>query len=101
MDRYTDFHQSARELSEAANDSFSINTALEAVKESLEMVFEDQRRLMEEMQEKVMQIRLIRFGSVTTRMQRAVSVTCEEEHKLAEVVVENEDVELDTDVLDS
>lgn len=101
MDRYTDFHQTARELSEATSDSFSINTALEAVKGSLETVFEDQRRLMEEMQEKVMQIRLIRFGSLTTRLQRAVSVTCEEEHKLAEVIVENEEVELDTDVLDS
>ena len=101
LDRYTDFHQSARELSEATNDSFSINTALEALKGSLEIVFEDQRRLIEEMQEKVMQIRLIRFGSLTTRLQRAVSVTCEEEMKNAEVVIENQDVEIDTDVLDS
>lgn len=101
LDRYTDFHQSARELSEATNDSFSINTALEAVKGSLEMVFEDQRRLIEEMQEKVMQIRLIKFGSLTTRLQRAVSVTCEEEFKNAEVLIENQDVEIDTDVLDS
>ncbi|MGB7207313.1 MAG: response regulator [Pyrinomonadaceae bacterium] len=101
LDRYTDFHQSARELSEATNDSFSINTALEALKGSLEIVFEDQRRLIEEMQEKVMQIRLIRFGSLTTRLQRAVSVTCEEEIKNAEVVIENQDVEIDTDVLDS
>ena len=101
LDRYTDFHQSARELTEATSDSFSINTALEAVKSSLEMVFDDQRRLVEEMQEKVMQIRLIQFGSLTTRLQRAVRVTCEEENKLADVSVENPEVELDTDMLDS
>lgn len=101
LDRYTDFHQSARELTEATSDSFSINTALEAVKSSLEMVFDDQRRLIEEMQEKLMQIRLIQFGSLATRLQRAVRVTCEEENKKAEVTIENQEVELDTDVLDS
>lgn len=101
LDRYTDFHQSSRELTEATSDSFSINTALEAVKGSLEMIFDDQRRLIEEMQEKVMQIRLIQFGSLTTRLQRAVRVTCEEENKKADVSIENQDVELDTDVLDS
>ncbi len=101
LDRYTDFHQSSRELSEATNDSFSIHTAMEAVKGSLEMVFDDQRRLIEEMQEKVMQIRLIQFGSLTTRLQRAVRVTCEEENKKAEVSIENQEVEIDTDVLDS
>lgn len=101
LDRYTDFHQSARELTEATSDSFSINTALEAVKSSLEMVFDDQRRLIEEMQEKLMQIRLIQFGSLATRVQRAVRVTCEEENKKAEVAIENQEVELDTDVLDS
>ena len=48
-----------------------------------------------------MQIRLIEFGSLTTRLQRAVRVTCEEEGKRAELTVENPEVELDTDVLDS
>ena len=101
MDRYTDFHQSARELTEATSDSFSINTALEAVKGSLEIVLDDQRRLIDEMQEKVMQIRLIQFGSLTTRVQRAVRVTCDEENKKAEITIENPEAELDTDLLDS
>lgn len=101
LDRYTDFHQSSRELSEATQDCFATITALEALKDTLEAVFDDQRRLIEETQEKVMQIRLIRFGSITTRIQRAVRVTCEEEYKLAEVDVENQEVEIDTDLLDS
>jgi chemosensory pili system protein ChpA (sensor histidine kinase/response regulator) len=101
FDRYTDFHESSRELSEAIQECFAIGTSLEALKGMLETTIEDQRRLIEETQEKVMQIRLIRFESLVTRLQRAVRVTCEEEHKKAEIVIENQDVELDTDVLDS
>lgn len=101
LDRYTDFHQSSRELSEATQDCFATITALEALKDTLEAVFDDQRRLIEETQEKVMQIRLIRFGSIATRIERAVRVTCEEENKYAEIDIENQDVEIDTDLLDS
>lgn len=101
FDRYTDFHQSSRELSEAIQDCFTIGTSLEALKGTLDAVIDDQRRLIEETQERVMQIRLIKFESIATRLQRAVRVTCEEEHKKAEIAVENQDIELDTDVLDS
>ncbi len=101
LDRYTDFHQTSRELSEATQDCFATITALEALKDTFEAVFDDQRRLIEETQEKVMQIRLIRFGSISTRIERAVRVTCEEENKRAEIHVENQDVEIDTDLLDS
>ena len=101
LDRYTDFHQSARELSEATQDCFATITSLEALKDTLEAVFDDQRRLIEETQEKVMQIRLIRFGSIATRIERAVRVTCEEENKHAEIIIENQEVEVDTDLLDS
>ncbi len=101
FDRYTDFHESTRELSEAIQDCFSLGTSLEALKASLETVIEDQRRLIEETQEKVIQIRLIKFESLATRLERAVRITCEEEHKKADVVLENPHIELDTDVLDS
>ncbi|MCC6327926.1 MAG: response regulator [Acidobacteria bacterium] len=100
FDRYTDFHESTRELSESIQDCFSIGTSLEALKASLETVIEDQRRLIEETQEKVMQIRLIKFESLATRLQRAVKVACEEERKDAEIILENPNAELDTDVLD-
>lgn len=101
LDRYTEFHQSSRQLSEATQDCFATMTALEALKDTLDAVFDEQRRLIEETQEKVMQIRLIRFSSIATRIQRAVRVTCEEENKLADVLIENPDVEIDTDLLDS
>ena len=100
MDQYTGFHESSRELSEAIQECFSITTGLEASKAALEGVISEQRRLIDETQEKLIQIRLIRFGSILTRLQRAVRVACEEEKKKAEIVIENQEVELDTDVLD-
>lgn len=101
LDRYTDFHQSARELAETASDSFSINSSLEIIRSSFESVLEDQRRLIDELQEKLMRIRMVEFGSLTTRLQRAVRVTCEEENKKAQIRIENEHLEIDTQILDS
>lgn len=101
FDRYTEFHESSRELSEAIQECTGLGTSLEGLKGAFEAVIEDQRRLIEETQAKVMQIRLIKFESLVTRLERAVRVTCEEENKRAEILVQNQDVELDTDVVDS
>ena len=101
FDQYTDFHESSRDLSEAAQDCFTAATSLEVLKAKLESVIEQQGRLIEDTQEKVMQIRLIRFESLTTRLERAVRITCEEENKKVDVNIANPEVELDTDVLDS
>ncbi|MBC7899539.1 MAG: response regulator [Saprospiraceae bacterium] len=101
FDRYTEFHESTRELSETTRDTFAINTALDAVKGNLESLFEQQRRLIEDMQEKLMRIRMVEFGTLATRLQRAVQVTCEEEFKRAVVTIENQHIEIDTHILDS
>ncbi len=101
FDRYTEFHQTIRELSETSSDTFAINTSLESLKEDLESLFEQQRKLIDGIQEKVMRIRLVEFGTLKTRLDRAVRVTCDEEGKRAEVILENEHLEVDTQILDS
>lgn len=100
-DRYTEFHQSTRELAETASDTFAINTALDVLKGNFETLFDDQSRLVEDLQEKLMRIRMVEFDSLGTRLQRAVRVTCEEEQKKAEVVISNQRLEVDTQILDS
>ncbi|HCA58257.1 MAG TPA: hypothetical protein DEP46_09765 [Blastocatellia bacterium] len=100
-DRYTEFHQAIRELSETSNDTFSINTALEQLKGDLDVLFESQRRLIDGVQERVMRIRLVEFGALRTRLERAVRVTCDEEGKRAEIALENPHLEIDTKILDS
>ncbi len=101
FDRYTDFHQSTRELTETTSDTFAINTALDVVKGNLESLFEHQRRLIEELQERLMRIRMVAFGALTNRLQRAVRVTCDEELKSAALTIENPEIEIDTQIVDA
>ncbi len=70
-------------------------------RKKLEMLFETQRRLTGEMQERLLQIRMVRFGTLATRLNRAVNVTCQEENKNALLVIENEETEVDTLVIDA
>ncbi|KXK00735.1 MAG: chemotaxis protein CheA [Acidobacteria bacterium OLB17] len=46
-------------------------------------------------------VRMQRFGTLETRLNRAVHVTCEEEDKLAALTIENGDVEIDTLLIDA
>lgn len=101
FDQYTEFHQTTRELAETTGDTFAINSALDVLKGNLDTLFENQRRLIEEMQEKLLRIRMVEFGTLSTRLNRAVRVTCDEENKRAEVFIANEGLEIDTQILDS
>ncbi len=69
--------------------------------EKVRNLFEAQRNLTSQIHEKLLQIRMVRFGMLATRINRAVHVTCQEEDKKAEVIIENEDFEIDTQILDS
>jgi len=68
---------------------------------SLEHLFEIQRTLTEEMQEKLLRIRMVRFGTLETRLSRSVHVTCQEEGKMAAIEISNPDIEIDTQIMDA
>ena len=101
LDRYTDFHQSTRELVETASDAFAINAALDSLRGNLETLYDSQRRLIEEMQDKLLRIRMVNFGSLSARLIRTARVTCDEENKQVELYIEGESLEIDTQILDS
>jgi chemosensory pili system protein ChpA (sensor histidine kinase/response regulator) len=65
------------------------------------LLFESQRQLIEEMQDKLLRLRLVSFSSLSVRLQRTVRVTCDEEGKLAELTIVGENLEVDTQILDS
>jgi len=69
--------------------------------EKIGPLFDAQRQLTNEIQDKLLRIRMVRFGMLATRLNRAVHVTCQEENKKAEVMIDNEDFEIDTQILDS
>ncbi|MBK9766674.1 MAG: hypothetical protein IPP63_06470 [Chloracidobacterium sp.] len=59
------------------------------------------RHLTAELQDKLFGIRLVRFGTLETRLSRAVHVTSEEEQKNVGIVLENGDTEIDTQIIDA
>lgn len=101
FDRYTEFHQSTRELTETTSDAFSINASLDLLRGGFESVYDEQRRLIDELQEWLLHVRMVEFGTLAPRLQRAVRVTCDEEGKQAELRITNESLEVDTQILDS
>jgi len=101
LDRYTDFHQTTRELVETTNDAFSINLALDGLRSNLETLFDNQRRMIEDLQNKLLRIRMVRFDTLTARLTRTIRVTCEEENKHADLAVSGENMEVDTQILDT
>jgi chemosensory pili system protein ChpA (sensor histidine kinase/response regulator) len=100
FDRYTEFHQTTRELLETAGDASAINVELDKLRSNLEALFSTQSHLIEEMHDKLLRLRMVRFGSLTARLQRTLRVTCEQEMKHVELVIEGDQTEVDTQILD-
>jgi len=101
FDRYTEFHQLTRELAETASDAAGINSELEDLIGNAELVLSRQRRTTEEIQERLMRLRMVPLNTLAARLERTVRVTAEQENKLADFLLEGGETELDTQVLDS
>ena len=67
----------------------------------LESLFETQRNLTDAMHTKLLRIRMVKFGTLETRLSRAVHATCLDENKKAVVEIENGEVEIDTQIIDA
>ena len=94
------FDQTTYELTETARDASLINSSLKNIKTGFEDVFVQQRALIERMQGRLIRLRNVEFGTIFTRLQRAVRMTCEEEGKNAEIEIENGALEVDTQIVD-
>ena len=101
FDRYTEFHQTTREILETAADNSAVHSDLTLLKSNFEMLFDSQRGLIEEMQDKLLHLRMVSFDLLSVRLRRTVRVTCDEEDKQAELFIEGENLEIDTQILDS
>lgn len=72
-----------------------------ALIDTIASLLDAQRHLTTELQEKLFGIRLVRFGTLETRLSRAVNVTGEEENKSVGIALENGDTEIDTQIIDA
>lgn len=67
----------------------------------LESLFETAYQLNGELNQKLLQIRMVKFSTLETRLSRAVNMTCMDEGKKAIFELENGDAEIDTLIIDS
>ena len=100
FDRYTEFHRLSRELSETASDIRTVSNELGALIGDFGGILNRQGRLSSEIQDRLMQMRMVPLATLATRLHRAVRVLAREQGKLVDLVLEGEDIELDKTVLE-
>ncbi|MEO5823269.1 MAG: Hpt domain-containing protein [Vicinamibacteraceae bacterium] len=101
FDRYTEFHRLTREMSEATSDSVAVRTELENLLGDFDSLLNRQRRLASDVSESVMRMRMVPLRTLATRLHRTVRVTADRQGKQAELILDGDTLELDSQVLDS
>jgi chemosensory pili system protein ChpA (sensor histidine kinase/response regulator) len=101
FDRYTEFHRLSRELAETSGDTEAISQDCTLLLQDLDGLVLRQRRLVNELQERLMHLRMVPLGTLAPRLRRIVQVSAAQLGKSAELSLQGEQIELDTVVLDS
>src|SRR5690606_26332687 len=101
LDRYSTIQQLSRALAETANDVASINELLQGLTTEADTLLTQQVRVTSELQDGLMQTRMVPFQRHVSRLQRIVRQAAGETGKAAELVVEGGGSEIDRQVLES
>lgn len=99
FDRYTEFHLLSRELVEASSDIQTVGREFAHLNSDFLGYVNRQGRLYNELQDRLMRLRMVPLSSIATRLQRAVRQASEHENKQAELLLEGEATALDTTAL--
>jgi chemosensory pili system protein ChpA (sensor histidine kinase/response regulator) len=99
FDRYTEFHQITRELVETTSDASAINSELDNLVANLSLLFDTQRSLFDEMQDKLIRLRMVPLSTLEGRLQRTVRVVADEEGKVVDLTMECDNLEIDSEIL--
>jgi chemosensory pili system protein ChpA (sensor histidine kinase/response regulator) len=100
FDRYTEFHLLSRELTETASDIGTISTRLSETIGNFDGDLTRLGRLTREVQDKVMEFRMVPLVTLAARLERAVRVTAEACGKAVDLELEGENVALDKTLLE-
>lgn len=100
MDQYSSLNQLSRSLSESASDLQDFKVTLSEKVRDTENLLLQQSRIHSELQDGLMNSRLVPFSRMLPRLQRVVRQTSSELGKPAELVVRNAEGELDRTILE-
>src|SRR5258706_7314414 len=81
LDRYTEFHQLARGLSEGISDMTTLSNEMEAVIRDCESVFGRENRLSTTFQDRLMKARLVPLSTMIPRLYRTARAVALKQHK--------------------
>lgn len=100
LDRYTEFHQLARGLSEGISDMTTLSNEMEAIIRDCESVFGRENRLSATFQDRLMKARLVPLSTMIPRLYRTARAVALKQHKEFEFVLEGQETEVDRTVIE-
>jgi chemotaxis protein histidine kinase CheA/ActR/RegA family two-component response regulator len=100
LDRYTEFHQIARGLSESVSDMGTLSTEMDALIRESESILLRENRLNTSFQDRLMKIRLVPLSNMTPRLYRTALSVALKQHKEINFTFDGEDTEVDRTVFE-
>src|SRR6266700_3897688 len=100
LDRYTEFHQLARGLSEGISDMTTLSNEMEAIIRDCEGVFARENRLNTTFQDRLMKARLVPLSTMIPRLYRTARAVALKPHKEFEFLLEGVETEVDRTVIE-
>jgi chemotaxis protein histidine kinase CheA/ActR/RegA family two-component response regulator len=100
LDRYTEFHQLARGLSEGISDMTTLSTEMDAIIRECESVFSRENRLSTTFQDRLMKTRLVPISNMAPRLYRAARAVALKQGKDIEFLLEGQATEVDRTVFE-
>jgi len=100
LDRYTKLQQLSRGLTENLDELGDIQTSLSGFIHKAESSLQKQDRLNRELQDEIMQVRLVSFGGIGPQLRQVVRRTARELKKDVELELIGSEVRLDKTILD-
>lgn len=100
FDRFTRFQELTRMMAESVNDVSTVQQSLTRVVDDTDAALSAQARLNRELQQDLMRVRMVPFGTLAERLHRLVRQTAKELGKRASLELQGASVELDRSVLE-
>ena len=100
FDRFTRLQELTRMMAESVNDVATIQHGLLMNLDQTESALQQQNRMNRELQQALLNVRMLPFSLLSERLHRIVRQTARELNKQVDLVIEGETIELDRSVLD-
>jgi chemosensory pili system protein ChpA (sensor histidine kinase/response regulator) len=100
FDRFTRFQELTRMMAESVNDVSTVQQSLTRMVDDTDAALSSQARLNRELQQDLMRVRMVPFGTLAERLHRLVRQTAKELGKRARLELQGASVELDRSVLE-